>query len=254
MATYITVSKIVEATLINEGDSGMHKYMQRLEWVLRGVRKLNLDTIKNVKTVLVPINDNNTVDLPLDCVSFTKVGIKRGDQLFELSNQRDNHSYPINNADNGDPIKDPQISTSIFANTISYNTYFANYRYPDGQNVGRLFGLGGGHNYVGYYSEWTERNQLVLYDMGVKSEEIYLEYISDGMEATGETIIDSRAEEFLLLWVESLQYYYKKDPMWQEAERKAYVELRLLQERMSPFSKKDLMNSLRKSFKLAIKY
>lgn len=255
MAVYIPVSQIVESTLINEGDNGMHKYQQRLEWVLRGVKKLNFDTLRNIKTVLLPMNDNRTVDLPIDCVSWTKVGVKQGDKLLELSQDRGNTPYPILNDDGGNPIADAHVydrDQDIYASS-GYGIYFANYRYPDGQNVGRIFGLGGGHNKVGYFKEWKERNQLVFTSL-MDTQDIYLEYITNGMSATGETIIDSRAEEFLIRWVEYLKEYYAKTPIWQEAQRIAFVELELLKQRMHPFSVRDFMDSSRKSFKLSPKY
>jgi hypothetical protein len=256
MATYITASEIVQSTLINEGDNGMHKYQQRLEWVLRGIKKLNYDTIQSVKTVFVPVNDNHTIDLPLDCITWTRVGIKKGDKIYDLSQKRDG-ANPIDNYPNGNPKPDTHTySYYPYLNYFGfgYTGNFINYRFPDGQNVGRLFGYGGGHNQIGYFKEWKERNQLILFNVKKKHKEIYLEYITNGMSPTGETLVDSRAEDFLILWCEYQDRMYKKDPMFQHFKSVAYNELRLLQQRMTPFTIRDLQDSLRKSFKLAPKY
>ena len=256
MATYITASEIVQSTLINEGDNGMHKYQQRLEWVLRGIKKLNFDTLKSVKSANIQLNDNNTIDLPIDCITWTRVGFKRGDKIYPLSQKHDG-AFPIDNYPNGNPKKDIHVESSYpYLSTFGFGYTWSNinYRFPDGQNVGRLFGYGGGHNTLGYFKEWKERNQLVFINLRKNCKEIYIEYITNGMSATGDTLVDSRAEEFLILWCEYFDRMYKKDNMVEHYKSIAYNELRLLQQRMTPFSIRDLEDSLRKSFKLAPKY
>jgi len=254
MATFITASQVVQSTLINEGDNGMHKYAQRLEWCLRGIKKLNYDTLPSLKSVEVDVNDNGTIDLPLDCVKFSRVGIKNGDKIFDLTQNRGG-AFPINNYPNGDPKPDPHNFTyTPIEQQLTYG-YLNSilYRFPDGQNLGRRFGNGGGVNPRGYYRFWADRNQLVLYQIGNRKK-IYLEYVSNGMTATGETLVDSLAEDFLIAWIEYQDRKYKKDNMYQDYERVAYNELRLLQQRLGSFSKRDILDSLRKSFKMAIKY
>ena len=262
MATYIPVSQIVEATLINEGETSMHKYQQRLEWVLRGVKKLNYDTLGNIKTTYVDINSNNTVDLPIDCVNMVRVGVKYGDQFYELTKVPQNKTFPINNDNAGNPIKDLHLKPDWINIYSQYGSLLTAYRFPDGYNLGRVFGYGGGKNGAGYYKEWVERNQLVVYGLKESVTKLYIEYITNGINLTGETIVNEMAEEFLIRWVEYLkaQYQYSNAPtrnsmaFVQELKQTAYFELELLKQRMNPFSIKDFIYATRKSFKQSPKY
>lgn len=227
MATFITISQIVESTLINEGDNGLHKYAQRLEWALRGVKKISLDVLPSKKAEQITINDNNTIDLPTDCINYIKVGILKGNVLIPLI-RTDNGTFPLNCVKTlaYNPTKKDIVNDSLLLSV--------NYGYRINQ---------------GYYKDWSSNNQIILYNVeGVDS--VYLEYISNGMQATSETLIDSRAEDFLIAWVEYLDRKYKKDNMFKQYEVDAYNELRQLNERLGSFSRYELIDSLRKQFRL----
>lgn len=227
MATFITISQIVESTLINEGDNGLHKYAQRLEWALRGVKKISLDVLPSKKSEEITINDNNTIDLPTDCINYTKVGTLKGNILTPLI-RTDNGTFPLDCVKTlaYNPTKKDAVNDSLLLS--------ANYGYRINQ---------------GYYKDWSSNNQIILYNVeGVDS--VYLEYISNGMQATGETLIDSRAEDFLITWVEYLDRKYKKDNMFKQYEADAYNELRQLNERLGSFSRYELIDSLRSQFRL----
>lgn len=206
---YVTATEIVQEVMVSKGQSTNHKYPQYLSWVLRGIQKLNLDAVRNIKTAILTPTDYGTVDLPLDLMAITKVGVRDGDIIRILGV---NEKLLLDNKTNdcGDPERNkaprpnnPYEQTSTVLGRQGYWFYGmpAQYRFDNGSFLGRVFGVGNGKPLLGSYREDFANNRIFL-GADFKSSEVYLEYITSGQEVSGDTIIDARAKETLIAWVE----------------------------------------------------
>jgi hypothetical protein len=151
---------------------------------LSGLRELHLDVNGIVKIVELPINENDTVDLPLDFVNYSKIAISGDDgRVYTLG--RDNTI-------NLNPSCGTQgrIVGSAEADGPFAGYPFTGYFYGVNGFAGGAFGLGGGNNQYGYYRLKRETNQLWLTNLSLPSScYIILEYIAD---------INSDGEDFIV--------------------------------------------------------
>lgn len=251
---YVTINEIVEGTLINLGESTFHKYQTFLHWALRGVKYLNYDTLKEVKTVFLKMNDSKAIDLPTDYVDFTKIGLIIGDRVktFGINEKL---AFPRIIDECGNPLANPLPDCNVLKDTDpSIGGYwFINYR--NGQHQGRIFGFGGGHNGVGYYRVDKEKNQI-MFSSEVNDTEILLEYITDGINPTEQTIIHKYAEETLIAWIhwQAVRYNSLIPQVEKMSKRQEfYNELRLTKARVFSFTLPDLLESTRRFYKLSTK-
>ena len=267
MARYITASEIASQVLLENGEFTEHKYALILGFVLRGIKALNLNTIRNIKTVVLQMNDDKTLDLPIDCVNWTKVGIKCGDvvRTMSVNNALATHldknecAETIPNRNNLEPFD----FSEIYVNGVLQNDYpgyyFNNmplaYRYNDLNNYGRVFGMGSGVNPTGYFKEWREENKLI-FDAKVPQRYIYLEYITDGSSESGDTVVDTRASEYLIKWsnyryamVNGKASNFDK----KQLEHEMNLDLAQLKINMAPFTANDYIQATRRNIKLSPK-
>lgn len=169
MAYYLR--DIVSEWMVENGKS--EAQLARLYTIaLSGLREMHLDVNGIVKIVELPINDNDTVDLPLDYVKYTRVGVATDDgHVITMGIDNSINLSP----DCGREGRDVTDSTSPYYN-YPYSGQF------QGVNgfVGGLFAEGGAQNAFGYYRFNRETNQLWLSNVSTISNcSIILEYIAD---------------------------------------------------------------------------
>jgi hypothetical protein len=82
-----------------------------------------------------------------------------------------------------------------FTNNVEFSSHYHN-----GEYRGGVYGLGGGLNGLGYYRLNPETNQI-QFSSDVPTTEIVLEYISDGINQDGTTIIPIEAVEPLITFI-----------------------------------------------------
>lgn len=80
----ITLDYAIRAILNEEGSQTIHNYPSYLQFAVDVLRELQLDIIGGVRTELIPVNDNNTIDIPNGYAAYTKIGILCGDQIRQL--------------------------------------------------------------------------------------------------------------------------------------------------------------------------
>ncbi len=206
----------------------------------RGIREIGFDISKRVKTVKLPVEDNDTVTLPDDFVDICKVGIitEEGVIIALISNE----NITTLSATANTVGEDDEFDTLIFENYLHNGT------------LGRLYGIGGGHA-PGHYRMNLEDNRIEIGDVSRLSE-VALEYIAD--QGRGENPeVHVYAQEALTCYI-----YYKLIerksgiPANEKARARSeyYNELRKARARLSSFNKENALATIRKNFMLAPKY
>lgn len=155
---------------VNASEGDQDRY-----WVLglRALVDLNFDISAEPKTVRLPINGNMTVNFPVDCISWSKIGLLN--QAGEVSTLKINNGLTTYKDVNPNRIAylTPNIndSTSSLVNA----PFFFNYWYNDG-----YYNLFGSDNGLVQYGECTvdDANQLVVLPADFRYDSILFEYIS----------------------------------------------------------------------------
>jgi len=151
---------------------------------LSGLRELNTDVNGIVKIVVMPINSNDTVDLPNDFLNYSKIGILGGDGRIHCLN-RDNS---INLAPSFNSCGQ-QVATvnTLGVDAPFYGLPFAGMFYGLINGDSAVFGIGGGNSSIGYYRLNRPTNQLYLANMNILSgTNIIMEYVADVSSEEGD--------------------------------------------------------------------
>lgn len=239
---FITIDEVIKSILIQEGDETHHRYMYYLELASRGVKELNFDVVRNIKTVELTVNANLNVTLPTDFVSISRVGVSKSGMIT-----------PVGQLDDIDLQADQSGVTGVS------NTYTIQWidEYRNGENLGGVYGLGGGQNRYGYYRFDMESN-TIQFDAGFAEAKIVLEYISEGLDRDGATTdIHVYAEEALRAYIywKSLQRKRNIAANQKEAARRDwYNEKRNAKARMKSFTKDEAMQAGNKNSYQAPKF
>lgn len=192
-ADYNKVSAIVDHFLIKKGLTE-HYYNWVLAMMLWHLRELKLDSAQEPKTVLLTVTDRKTVILPGDCVDVILVACKIGqyavtlgvnDKLTLLDRQPNSNDFV-----NG--LLSQNLPNGLnFASYGGYNAFNFN-----GSSV-PCFGTG----FVAKGSfRIHEVNGIkeILLDYDYPYTEVYVEYITDGFDPCGETIVNAYLADYCL--------------------------------------------------------
>lgn len=188
-------------------------HMRYLQWAILGFRELNMFAINNVKVAYCTIKSNKTIDLPMDYLKYTKIGLCMGDgncsRVITLG-LNDTLCLSREHDDCGDDIVNAIAATISEDEIVGYYTTYYPYidHWHNGQYIGGIYGLGGGfHKH--YYREDKERH-TIQFDSDVPGGVIVLEYISTGIDSSGNTLIPVAAVQALRSYVHWQRKEYSK--------------------------------------------
>lgn len=219
----------------------------------------------SIKSIKLTVDTTlNTVTLPNDYLEYTKIGVlDENCQVRVLGlNDKINFAGSIALDGNNDPILDsdgietltaksctPTVSTDDDLSGLFFNNYYENF------NNGRLFGLGGGQNSLGYYRFNKMDNRIEL-DSQFGYSNIILEYIADET-MTSDPQVPVEAEDF----VRSYIYYrsvVRKNNVPQseksEAERRQRNSKKTANFRFKMFNKQEIQQQIYRRYQLAPKF
>ena len=241
MAQFTSVEEIIQDLLIEEGKSSEHEYLRYFNIALNGLKELNFDTVRQIKTIELTMDHKNTVSLPLDYVAYTAIAITDGNNLNYLG-KKEKISLVKNSgttADSSSTTEDPPIFTDN----------------APGDGLWGRYGQGGGNNANGYYRENLDEGTI---EFEGSAGTIILEYISDGSSGLeGSDIkVHSFAQEALKSYIYWRSIYRKRAINMNEkmvAKKEYYNQKRLARARMQSFNKQEAMQTTRKAFKQAPK-
>lgn len=198
---YITLDNVVRSHLFSKGEDTLHGYLPALKFALDGLKKINMDGSREIKTVMLVADSNNTVKFPSDMLTYTKVGIKYGDRIYTYPND----STLSRHFDTSEIYPEPNTpySPAMMAPAV-YQYEFLNYLDIFGDFTA-VTGIGWGHNGQGYFTpDWQSR--LFIFSGDLKQNEVYLEYKTDGTKVNTQTEVSEHVEMALqayMGWQES---------------------------------------------------
>ena len=249
---YVSLNEVIRSLLIQEGDETTHRLFYYRDIALRGVKELNFDVVRNIKTVELTVNANLNITLPSDFVSLTRVGVSKSGMIS-----------PVGQLD------DIDLQASQGGVTGVSNTYTIQWidEYRNGENMGGIYGLGGGQNRFGYYRFDMESN-TIQFDAGFAEAKIVLEYVSDGINRsvsntnypetnTSDTQIHVFAEEALrayMFWKGIQRKRNVPANQKEQARRDWYNQKRLAKARMKSFTKDEAIQAGNKNSYQAPKF
>ncbi len=246
----------IVAELIDSMDSSSHAFRRLYNMGVRGMREFNMDIVGALKTVVLDVNANKTVELPLDYINYTKIGVindrgevvtmKRNDQLSNL-----NEIY----FDLANRAKDAPVLNTIgnFTNPSSYLFWYFNYWNSGTSHT--LFGLDSGTANIG---EYKVDDGVILLDPNNFYTQIVLEYLSDGYDADIDDYeVDVRASEALLCYIrwknsQDLKHKFSQGDVM-VYKRDYYRERKLAKMRINAFNISEAEDVHRRSIKLVAK-
>jgi hypothetical protein len=168
---YYTLDSVIREALAARHLS-IHHYVDFLVWGLQCYRSLHFDVLQEVKSVRLDMNGTRTVTLPPDFVDYVKVGFEQNGKIV-LAGVNNNISNIV--PDSG-AKKSKSSPFSLFRTVANIH----------GENTGGFYG-----------HVPTDKNEFkVIREKGVMQftpdvarAQVYLEYISDGMYPSEQTLV-----------------------------------------------------------------
>lgn len=252
-SAYMTLDSVISNVINDTYGASMHEYMRYLQWGIRGVKKFNFDILSSFKAVQIPVTATGTIDLPSDFVDYIVIGVIASGRVVTLTENRSmNMTTNVNNC--GQPIltergRNTRQVPGVFEDA---GWYFFNYR--NGQNLGQIFGYGGIREDQGYRIDRDAG--IIQFTNNMVGSDIYLEYASDGLTYTGDTLIHVHAEEALIQWIHWKRLQHKPGVAVSQKEiaekdyNKAYKNAT---HRMRSFTGAEFLDAVRRNYHQAIK-
>lgn len=189
-----------------------------LEMALWYLRELHLDSFQDVKSELLPVTNRKTVILPSCFVDWTKVGVKVGQYCVTLgvNDKLNTLDRQVNSMDfvNG-------LASQNLPNGLGFNSYGGYYFFN--YHGGSLPSFGGGFITKGSFKvSQIGTTKEILLDFDYPYNTLLVEYITDGFDPCGETIVDPYFADYLAKGME-FSWEEEKNPGRTEAsiDRKA---------------------------------
>ena len=168
---FLTLDELVREYLIEIGEQSQHKKMRFLQYGINGLREFNFDATGVPKPVVLPVNSNDTVDLPNDYIDYIRIAVCGIDgQLQEFSENR-NICFPNATDACGNILPDDTSGGTVVID------FFEGGNFRNNEFLGRRFGEGGGSVGPGAYRV-NERDGYISLQ-GFSGDQLILEYMAD---------------------------------------------------------------------------
>jgi hypothetical protein len=245
---YYKLGSVVDQWII---DNSLHNgwFAKGLSWAKYGLRELRLDCAQDVKTVLLDVTDRKTAKLPDGFVKYTKIGAPLGQYVLTLSLNDELNTLPRTTSSQSVA----GLLSQHLPNGLNFGQYegytFFNF------NGGSLFGIGGGLPSKGYFkvhNNGTCKELLLDYDYSLP--QVYVEYITDGLDPCTETIVHPFEVDYIIKFCD-LKYEKKNNPKAtnysiNEAERDLFWAEKKVRARNNPLTPQDVINISRAEIRL----
>jgi len=245
-AIYYTISAAVWSVL-EDMQAGAERFNQFLKFALDGARLFQFDMLHEVKSVELEMEPWKQICFPGDMVDWHKIGFRHGDGVAVFVN--DPTVPKIYDGSPCDPQahKAPENDGTTIADAELIDSYL------DGDHY---YGAEAGVNYAGYF-DVDERNRVFNFKRTIASlTKVYLEYITDGINYSGQTVIHPYAFRALQLYIHWQRKEYDDRFGLGEKERAQRLFEREFDDAMVRnlnMSIEDVHDALLKGFKQTIK-
>lgn len=249
--TYHKLSSIVDMACHRVGISVDHYFQTLLEWGKWELIQLKLDRANEPVTVLLDVNDVNTVTLPPDAIDWTKIGTPYGQYVKTLGINSE-----LSKQDR--TLGNPEFSKTASPGWLPNGTAIQNYGGYEFLNYGgrSLFAIGGGLPSEGHFQVKRKPGCIeILLDGNVGCEQLYVEYIRLGINPCGATVLDPYIADYILKAI-LFTYEEEKNPTRTEASiarrgREKFFAFTLVSGRTNSIDKDTLLNSTRRYYNLS---
>lgn len=246
--SYYKLSAVVDQWLI-DNDLNDGWFPKGLSWVKFGLREIRLDVCQDVKTVLLDVTDRKTAKLPQDFIDWTKIAIRVGQYAVTLGLNEELNT--LNRTTTSQTVAG--LLSQHMPNGLEFNQYAGFQFFNFGTN--NIFGIGSGLPSKGYFKVHNTgecKELLIDYDYGFS--QIYVEYISDGLDPCTETIVHPYEVDYLIKYMD-MKYEKKNNPKAtnfsiQETERDVFWAEKKLRARRNPLDPQTVINISRAEIRL----
>jgi len=208
MVDYSLDSVIKEYLIETLGDAQMNRYARYYALGVSFLRENSYDMTGGIIPVELPINDDDTVDLPSNYLNYVKIGLCGRDGVIYALGHNDNLCLdknfdicgrPVKQQPNNDNISGSDLIEGSLSLVVTPEFYASHFR--NGQMMGRFFGQGGGNNANGYFRIDKASNQLKLNAVNCQAHSVLIEYIADISTSTGDYNVHPFILETLKAWL-----------------------------------------------------
>lgn len=252
---------VLQALKLNLGVVGTEYDQQFLQWLIRGMQKLNEYELmpQSVKCVSIPVVNHKAV-LPNDYQDYLRIGVCVNGRFYNFD-KNDTICTPTDNA-NSCPCSEDEISFTLTGEDAGnlgldggwfYPIYGQPYSYS--YTVGS-YAIGPGFYHGGY--KINTHTQEILFDNYVQVDEVILEYFGDFMNDMGNAYVSNDAMVDVLInyanWQRSIwspDASVKRDR--QSNYTTYYSSLRSLNAKQQKLTKFEWVELVRKYFYQGVK-
>lgn len=221
------------------------RYPMFLQIAATGLKELNYDLKSIVTEVTLPVNDNDTVNLPNNYIDYMIIGIVDGGIISSLGLNNQMANKTTDSCGNLEAVQ-PRSSQD----DSGYFSYASTNYSVDGQYVGRQFGLGGGGNSNGTYKVYKQEGYISI--MNASADEIVLRYLAtidqvDGSFMVEEFLVDAIKSFIWHRYIRRMRGYGLRDKKLAEMDFKNKKKNAL--RRANRFSIPEFMNAYRSGYR-----
>jgi|SRR6185369_9497008 len=248
---YYSLSAICD-DFLDENELHSSFYQKSLKWAIKAVKEIRFDIFQQPCTKLLTVTERKTVVLPADFVDWLKIGIKRGQYVITLALNDDLSSAERHVGDN----TIAGLLSQHMPNGTDFNQYGG--YYFNNFNGSNFMSFGGGLPSKGFFKVIDNGNCKELFlDYDYPYPQVYLEYISDGIDPCGETIIHPYEQDYIFAYME-YRYERKNNPKAtnytkDEAGKDLFDEGRKLRARYNDLDPKTLISLSRSQARMTTK-
>ncbi len=240
---FFTASAAVYSVL-EDIQAGVERYNQFLKFAIDGIRLFNFDYTPEIKFIETEMGINKQIEVPCDFVDWSLIGFKVGTGLRVFTQDK---RIPLRS--NCPPVS--EASTSSVVEFLGCEDYFNNCNGGD-----HYYGATMDYNFAGYFRV-DYRNRVINFENLVNNvNKVYMDYITDGVNYSGQTIIPAQSFRALQLYIHWQRKEYDDRYNQGESERAKRIyeeEMDAVLVRNMNMSLDDIKEIIRSSYKQTVK-
>jgi len=251
------LEKVVREFLIESGRTE-HRFAQALQFGISCLRELQFDVTGSPVIKILPVNSDDTVDLPNDYLNYIRIGYTDPYGVFKPLGVNNDIALNRTLTDCGTPGQRRTIedTTEDAYPWVPYPLEYYSAHYRNGENIGRYYGAGGGNNVRGGFRIDKNYSQIQLQNYR-GGDTLTLEYLADPNKSEGNFDVHPFAVETVKSWIDWKMNFSNPNVALSFSEQKRLLYSRnkkLLFSRMSSISVQDMLQAFRKGNKAAPKF
>ena len=158
-AAFITLDSCI-TDYLDEAELSIHKYSKCFSAAFRAMDDLGIDFFYQIRTVVLPVNANRTVNTPSNCLKVVKVGaINQAGEVMALNINYNLTSYADlfpNRIAKIEALAPPDSLVNLDLNVNAFNNFWSD------NTFSTLYGLPSGAPFIGQYKVDDANGVLIL--------------------------------------------------------------------------------------------